>query len=265
MEPARVPTEAHDMGRPAEPPAVMATSRLSMGGSLQSPKAGFPQAEVQSPTVTVDVPKVVIFCLDWSASMMSRDTRTPMTRFELCVKSVRQLLQNQVRDSDLVGVVCFGPQVKVVVPPTPKGANIQGLEAKVAGLRPQTAGGTCFYDSVTQCLQLLGRAQVDPQASRWLICLTDGDDLGSQRENASGQLVSAALQAGGPPNLNMIMITVGPMRPANLHIIGSWVERVKKTGGHGQLIAQKDAAQISMAFQVVAECLAGEAGGATEC
>merc|ERR1719305_1063867 len=69
----------------------------------------------------VEVSKVVVFCLDWSASMMSQDTGTKFTRFGICVDRVQKILREQVRDQDLVGVVGFGANFQTVIPPTQKG------------------------------------------------------------------------------------------------------------------------------------------------
>uniref|UniRef100_A0A7S2G0E3 VWFA domain-containing protein n=1 Tax=Alexandrium andersonii TaxID=327968 RepID=A0A7S2G0E3_9DINO len=103
------------------------------------------------------------------------------------------------------------------------------------------------------------------EALKWLVCLTDGDDLGSRRENARGEIVNQMLHAGIPSNLNMVMITVGSLRAGNVKVIDSWVEKVSSTGGLGRHVSEKDAAAIAKAFDVVAECLATEVGGATEC
>jgi len=254
LNPAAVPTEARDLGRPAEPPVS------TQAGSIYTMSAGGPGGEAVRGS---EPPRTVIFCLDSSASMMSRDTKTPYTRFEICVKSIRQILQNQVRDIDRVGVMTFGSTVTEIFPPMQKGPHRQQIEASVAGLRLDNRGGTCFYDAVVKCLRLLG--QTDASGGRWLICLTDGDDLGSTRSNDRGQQVTSTLQAGGFTNLNMVMITVGALQAQNLQIIGSWVERVKAIGGTGQLLAEKDAGRIEMAFQVVAQILAAELGGAMEC
>lgn len=255
LDPAKIPTEATEMGRPAEPQMQIVPGRPAEG------TAGRCQAgSMQQP------PKVVVFCLDWSASMMSRDTKTPQSRFEICVGRVRRLLKDQVRDSDLVGVVGFGPNVQTVVPLTTKGQGGVGLESRIASLRPQAAGGTCFFDAVATCLQLLGQPNsAAPNAQRWLICLTDGDDLGSRANNARGELVTQMLGNCPPAHLNTVFITVGALQAINMQIIDSWVDRVHKGGGFGRLLAEKDAASISKAFDVVAECLAAEVGGATEC
>mmetsp|Transcript_77595 Transcript_77595/g.225181 ORF Transcript_77595/g.225181 Transcript_77595/m.225181 type:complete len:1855 (+) Transcript_77595:102-5666(+) len=258
FDPSAIPTEAKEMGRPAEPPAGAVSVSRPINGAGGAPAEG-------GGAGASDVPRIVIFCLDWSASMMSRDTGGPMTRFELCVKSVQQLLQRQVRDQDYAGVVCFGPQVSTIVAPTRKDSGSQLLRTKIAGLRPQTAGGTQFFDAVAECLQLLNKSEASrPDASRWLICLTDGDDLGSRRENSQGQFVNRSLDAGVPPNLNMVMITVGALKREMTNTISSWVEKTKSRGGFAQLLSEKDAGNITMAFQVVAECLAAEVGGAVE-
>jgi len=198
--------------------------------------------------------------------MMSRDTGTPLSRFETCVQCVQGILQQQVRDCDFVGVVVFGPSVQLVVPPTAKGQGGAMLQASIAGLRPQMAGGTCFFDAVAQCLHLLKQFRSIPaDGRRWLVCLTDGDDLGSQQHNARGELVSRMLANGPPPNLNLLAVTVGALKAVNVHIINSWVDRVSKAGGVGRHLLERDAATISRAFGVVAECLAKELGGAVEC
>merc|ERR1719433_1812939 len=240
------------MGRPAEPP--------------QSSPARLATPRLRTAAARPGLPRVVIFCLDCSASMQSRDTRTPLSRFETCVACLQRILREQVRDCDLVGVVVFGSHVQTVVAPTPKGQGAAMLEARIAGLRPQSSGGTCFFDAVANCLQLLsqpGRALSD--CLPWLVCLTDGDDLGSRPQNSRGELVTQMLEAGLPPRLSMMTITVGSLKAANVQIIDSWVAQVHMAGGLGKHLSEKDAATIARAFDVVAECLAVEVGGSTEC
>lgn len=123
-----------------------------------------------------------------------------------------------------------------------------------------------FFDAVAECLKLMSSSTVAPSTSpRWLVCLTDGDDLGSKRENAQGQLVTRMLDAGAVPNLNMVIITVGRLAEKNMNVIDTWVERICKAGGIGRHVSEKDAAKIVMAFDVVAECLAADVGGHVEC
>lgn len=261
MDPSRVATEARDMGRPSEPPLAGRAGTAAIPGSVGMPGS----ASVPLPG-NPSVPKTVFFCLDWSASMMSRDTRTPLSRFEMCVKHVQRILHEQVSDRDLVGVVCFGPKVDIIVPPTMKSAGGRVLTSKIQALRPQTSGGTCFFDAVAACLQMMHKpGLLPPDASRWLVCLTDGDDLGSRRENAQGQMVTHMLNSGASSHLNMVMITVGSLRANNLKVIDNWCEQVSASGGLGRHVSEKDAAAIAKAFEVVAECLAAEVGGATEC
>lgn len=249
FDPALVVTEAKDLGRPVELHGTNAAG--GFGLSLLS---------------TVP-PKVVVFCLDVSASMMSRDTKTPLTRFETCVSRMRRILNEQIRDCDWVGIVVFGPSVQVVVPLTLKGQAGNLFETRLATLRPQIAGGTCFYDAVAQCLQLIGQPglQIPNAAKRWLLCLTDGDDLGSRPQNAQGQWVSHMLEASPPANFSLVVITVGVLKRINASIIDSWVQKVCARNGVGKHLSEKDAATIARAFDVVAECLAAEVGGATEC
>jgi len=262
FDPARIPTEARDLGRPAEPPVQSVNRQVSrVGGSILEAGLGGPVGTVQVSTA----PKVVIFCLDWSASMMSRDTRTPLNRFETCVACVKKIMQDQVRDYDYVGVVCFGPKVDTIVPPSHMGTEGKMINGRISQLRPAQAGGTCFFDAVELCLKMLDHpGALPPDALRWLVCLTDGDDLGSRAENARGGVVTRMLDAG-ISRLNMVMITVGALKSQNVQIIDHWIERVSATGGLAKHVSEKDASAISQAFDVVAECLAAEVGGATEC
>eukprot|EP00928_Gymnodinium_smaydae_P063628 TRINITY_DN47149_c0_g1_i1.p1 TRINITY_DN47149_c0_g1~~TRINITY_DN47149_c0_g1_i1.p1 ORF type:complete len:1550 (+),score=417.94 TRINITY_DN47149_c0_g1_i1:130-4779(+) len=274
VEPAGVPTEARDMGRPEEPAVATVPStapgvstglrRLGPHGSLTLPPGSAPLLAGQGRGVGGQ--KAVLFCLDRSASMQSNDTGNGSTRFGTCVQCVLRLLRDQVGNDDFASVVCFGSNVECVVPPTKKGAGGKALENKIASLRPDMMGGTCFYDAVLMCLRTLAKpGLVAPGAPKWLVTLTDGDDLGSRRENASGQLVNQMLQAGGAGSINMVTITVGRLKQQNLQVISSWAEQVKKLGGTGLHVSEKDASGIAMAFEVVAECLSAEVGGATEC
>jgi len=251
---AAIATEATDMGRPAEPPAGTGKT-----GKLQSVLNGKSSAP----------PRVVMFCLDWSASMMSRDTGTRLTRFETCVTCVQKILHEQLGNRDHVGIVGFGPNVQVVAPPTQKAQGGTMLSSRLTQLRPQTAGGTRFFDAVEHCLQLLkqsGAGQAETaQSEKWLVCLTDGDDAGSQQRNSQGELVTQSLASSMPTDMNLLVITVGAMKASNIQIISGWTERVNAAGGLGRLLAEKDAATIARAFEVVAELLCAEVGGAVEC
>ncbi|CAE7551414.1 unnamed protein product [Symbiodinium natans] len=114
--------------------------------------------------------------------------------------------------------------------------------------------------------QVLEPNLVPSEALRWLVCLTDGDDLGSSRPNQRGQLVSQMLgSSSAPAGLNMVMITVGALKSENVQVIQSWVKQVTTQGGQGVHLGDKDATGIAKAFEVVAEFLAAEVGGATEC
>jgi len=44
-----------------------------------------------------------------------------------------------------------------------------------------------------------------------------------------------------------------------------WVSMITRSGGMAQLLAEKSAVDIRKAFDVVAEVLAVDVGGATEC
>jgi len=251
LDPSRIPTEALDKGRPAEP--VARCSRTA----VRAPPG---------PAETIAMSKVLIFALDWSTSMKSKDTGTHLSRFGTCMECVRQILRDQVRDDDWVGIVGFGFNVEVVMRPTKKMRAMRLLEMKLNTMQPESGGGTRFFDAVATCLEQLhqpGLAPVD--APRWLVCLTDGDDIGSRAGNANGEIVNQMLLARAPPNLNMVMITVGTLKEKNLKVIEDWVTKVSQAGGVGQLQSEKSAIHIKKAFDVVAEVLAVDVGGATEC
>eukprot|EP00401_Gymnodinium_catenatum_P036399 CAMPEP_0117477808 /NCGR_PEP_ID=MMETSP0784-20121206/11017_1 /TAXON_ID=39447 /ORGANISM="" /LENGTH=751 /DNA_ID=CAMNT_0005272129 /DNA_START=45 /DNA_END=2297 /DNA_ORIENTATION=- len=244
--PASVWTEAHDLGRPEEPTVA----------PLATPTREF--ARPQQIGVNGQ-PKVVVFCLDRSPSMLSNDCGNGLTRFGTCVKCVQQVLRQQVRDHDIVSIVGFGSRVETVVAPIQKATAGPRLEIKLAGLKCDMAGGTCFFDAVAGCLQTLSKPGLaSPQAPRWVVCLTDGDDVGSRPENSRGQLVNSALSSRMARNLNMVMITVGRLHERNVKVINSWVDQVSKSGGVGLHVSEKDASAISKAFGVVAQDLAAD-------
>jgi len=274
LDPPKVPTEARDLGRPVEPVSSRSlptpgSRRTIMGTSASFTGTSVSLTGISTPRMGPGMlaqPKVVIFCLDWSLSMLSQDTGTALSRFATCVTCVQRILTDQVQDHDLVGVVGFGASVETVVPPTPKGLGRDKINARISGLQAQTLGGTCFFDAVAQCLQLLNQPGLAaPAAPRWLVCLTDGDDLGSRRENARGEQVTKMLNTGVPEHLNMVMITVGRLKETNLQVIDRWVDQVVAAGGCGRHLSEKNATAITGAFEVVAECLSSDVGGATEC
>lgn len=199
--------------------------------------------------------------------MLNRDTGKGITRFDTCAQCVLKIFDGQVRDMDHVGLVGFGTYVQTVIPVTKKGTEKEVLRQKIQTLRPPARAATCFFDAVAQCLQQLdqGAGSSMDGAPKWLVCLTDGDDVGSQPNNQKGELVTAMLNKGLPANLNMLMITVGRLEERNVRVIRSWVDKVQKSGGVGKHISEQNATAIASAFEVVAEYLATEVGGATEC
>jgi len=69
--------------------------------------------------------RVVVFCLDVSFSTLDREANW----FGLCVQNVQRVLRDHVDERDSVGVVCYGSQVELVVPPTPKSKFAAALAA----------------------------------------------------------------------------------------------------------------------------------------
>lgn len=206
--------------------------------------------------------------MDLSPSMMSRDTGTkpPVTRFEICLRCMRQIIRDQVLDHDMVAMLGFGNEVKTVVHPTIKAGQHIKIDEQIACLAPSKAGGTAFFDAVLEGLKLMNDPTVAlAKGPRWMVCLTDGDDVGSKRDNAQGELVTKMLDSGAVPNLNMVIITVGVMAEKNVKVIKTWVNSLVASGGIGQHVSEKDASQIETAFNVVAEVLAADVGGAVEC
>merc|ERR1712125_55962 len=102
FDPAKVPTEAQDMGRPAD--SGRPAGDAHQPGGVQ-PLRIRPVSGGLGAVPTSVPPKVVIFCLDWSASMMSRDTGTALNRFDTCLSCVQVLMREQVRDCDLIGFI----------------------------------------------------------------------------------------------------------------------------------------------------------------
>jgi len=199
LDVSSIPTDAQDLGRPAEPASVKCcrqrnASHPSLEASRQEWKptqrnlsdSTARVAAQDSAKKQVDSPRVIVFCLDWSPSMMSNDTGTKFTRFGLCIDRLQQILREQVRDLDFVGVVGFGANCQTVIAPTSKSSNIREIETQIGNLKASTSGGTCFFDAVAHCLEMMKSPKhVPSEAPRWLVCLTDGDDIGSRYRNAN--------------------------------------------------------------------------------
>jgi len=233
FDPTRVQTEAEDKGRPQERPS-----------------------------------KVVFFLLDNSVSMKANDVdvRQPtLTRFEACKQCIIRILRENVAATDLVSVVCFGHGVQGVIPATPKGDGRQ-LEAAIQTCQIDTMAGTVLFEAVSQCVQTLCFSQgVAPDHfSRWLVCLTDGDDVGSSKDN---QFVTNQLtQCAG--RLNMITITVeskyAKLKPQTVQAVNSWAALISKAGCVGKYVPAEDASKIMESFNVVAQVLERETRGSIE-
>merc|ERR1719410_586899 len=166
----------------------------------------------------------------------------------------------------MIALMVFGNSMETVLHPTLKSKCWMVLQNKLTRMKPEMTGGTRFFDSVAQSLQELDQLGLaSPDQSRWLVCLTDGDDIGSSFGNRSGERVTEILKSKMPKNLNMVMITVGQLQERNLQVMEGWVSMITRSGGVGQLLAEKSAVDIRKAFDVVAEVLAVDVGGATEC
>jgi len=253
LQPTTIRTEARDLGRPAEPPTPVA---VPVSRSVSGVPGGNGTGQA--------VPKIVIFALDWSASMMSNDTGNGKSRWTTCLDCVKRIIKDQVSDTDYLGVIGFGPTVETVIPVSKKTTAAKQLQQKLSTLQPKMAGGTAFFDAISDGLgQLTMKGTAPASVPKWLICLTDGDDIGSKRENVNGELVARLLKAGVPPSLNMVMITVGSLKEKNVKIIDSWIEMVGTRGGFAQHMRDTNAAQITESFEEV--LVAADVGGATEC
>merc|ERR1712232_333691 len=100
--------------------------------------------------------------------------------------------------------------------------------------------------------------------SRWLVCLTDGDDVGSSKDN---QFVTNQLtQCAG--RLNMITITVeskyAKLKPQTVQAVTSWAALISKAGCVGKYVPAEDASKIMESFNVVAQVLERETRGSIE-
>jgi len=187
---------------------------------------------------------------------------------------MQKILENQVNAKDLVGIVGFGPKVETVLEPIQKGRAGGKIAGNINQILPARSGGTAFFDAVAHCLQTLsqsrhwitsGQSNMKDTA-RWLVCLTDGDDIGSRPGNTSGEVVTQMLRSGSNVNLNIMMITVGKLKEKNVKVIDQWMAMLNDTGGMGKHISPKEASEIGQAFDVVADVLASyDVGGAIEC
>lgn len=123
-------------------------------------------------------PTHVMLVLDTSLSMGTG------TRMQDAVAAANALLA-RARPDDRIGLATFGGKAEVVVPPT---SNLATVRAALAGVT--LANRTTMFDAVT----LASRAFPDDvQASRAIVLLSDGKDVGSVEslDEAAGEALKA--------------------------------------------------------------------------
>ena len=124
----------------------------------------------------------------------------------------------------------------------------------------RTRGMTAFYDACCEgarALQLVqGRIDcpvpgLSVKNPRWLVALTDGADNRSSRES----IAECIKTIKNTPNLNVALITVG--NEIDLRVCQQFLDAAIDAGNIGLMIQANNVEEISNAFAVVAQAMAG--------
>ncbi|MHA2253238.1 MAG: tetratricopeptide repeat protein [Candidatus Kariarchaeaceae archaeon] len=180
--------------------------------------------------------KEVTLVLDYSGSMSGK-------RITAAVNGIRNIFKDQVNSQDLVSLILFDTQSRVLIPPVTKEDNEKRFMQTFAKLNRPT-GGTAFYDALNQAFaDFISRPTPNEQ---WIIALTDGDDNSSYSD-----VNNVSRQAKSSIGVNLVIIGVGRLAEQKT------LEKICKSTDKGQFIDVRDGVTdaITTAFEEVSSML----------
>uniref|UniRef100_A0A7S3F2N0 VWFA domain-containing protein n=1 Tax=Haptolina ericina TaxID=156174 RepID=A0A7S3F2N0_9EUKA len=124
------------------------------------------------------------------------------TRLSTCQESINGIIENNLDDMDIVGLLSFAGDVRPEIPLAVR--NVERMKEDVG--RMYTRGKTAFFSAVAEACTHVKEFQPtsDDIAARWLIVLTDGKDTDSADSDAGK--AEACFQR---ENVNLALITLG--------------------------------------------------------
>jgi len=140
--------------------------------------------------------KTVIFVIDTSGSMEGE-------RLKGAVDGAMNLFKRKVYDKDLVSVIEFFSESKVLLPLMPKKEATKKI--KMALHKIYADGMTAFYDALGDALTLVSRSE-DPGMAYWIVALTDGEDNSSFRFSKKSVI---RVRDTIPQDVTIVIISVG--------------------------------------------------------
>jgi tetratricopeptide (TPR) repeat protein len=141
--------------------------------------------------------KTVIFVIDSSGSMQGE-------RLAGAKAGATNLFKRKVFDNDLVSIIEFFSESKVVLPLMKKKDAIK-KKFDMALRKIYADGMTAFYDALGDALTLVSKSE-DPTMAYWIVALTDGEDNSSFRFSKHSVIKARDTI---PQDVTIVIISVG--------------------------------------------------------
>jgi len=184
------------------------------------------------------------------------DYRDPLqvaapTRLQTTIDCICDIVQNQLRKEDQIGLMTFATDVRTDVPMTEKEGNERSLLDKVRKMR--TRGKTKFYGAVREATEKL--KTLDGKTPKWIVALTDGKDTSSDPSDVR----LAAENFRATSNLNFALVSFG--NEVDLGQVNQMIQGAKAAGSEGMLVSANSISDVQKAFERIGEAITMPTGG----
>jgi Mg-chelatase subunit ChlD len=199
--------------------------------------------ELETMGAVASLPKDIIFVVDYSGSMSGGKIRRAR-------KGVQDVVAEQVTALDRASVIKFNGRVQILTQSLVPASSSE-LHRAIAGLTSPN-GGTALWDGIGAALSQLrddqrnrGMNQQNDNREPWIICVTDGEDNRSRRDEPASLARDIATQGA-----NIIILSVGVDSPAAM----SHMRKVVSGASDdliGELIDIEGGDQLDEAFRTI--------------
>ena len=174
------------------------------------------------------------------------------TRLQTSIECINTIIQQQLKDEDLIGLMTFATDVRTEFEPIVKQRNERMMLEKVAAMR--TRGKTACYSAIRQAAQKLKVMPAD--TSKWVVALTDGKDTNSSPNDVS----QAAELFKRTEGLNFALISLG--NEVNTATINQMVSAANDGENTGMLVSAQNMEDVKKAFDEIADAIMAPTAGA---
>lgn len=203
---------------------------------------------------------------DYHEETILREQRDAPTRLSIARKCIHQIIED-LSYNDKVGLVTFASDVKRRLDPTALDSDTNSRKIADAMDVMKTRGKTHFYEAIqTACQTLILppshiRTSAD-EGAKWVIALTDGADTMRAEEQTKAVEMAAKTLTDRHANLNLGIITLGPVTGDDERKISQLKDAAERGGGKAIRKAATDVAGVRTAFEEIASAAAPIVEGA---